>query len=74
MMRNCEQHLCDLRATGKCPICKGCKAPPDLVSDYCEQCWCCQHECGFLRGDSKKDDVAQKVMVLMMTGNKQNEN
>jgi hypothetical protein len=65
-MRNCEQKLCDLRGTGKCPICKGCKAPPDLVSDFCEQCYCCEKEQGFVRGGQPTKEIEQKVGVIII--------
>jgi hypothetical protein len=64
-MRLCEQKLCDLRGTGKCPICS-CGATPDKVSDFCEQCWCCQHECGFIRGGQPNKEVEQKVGIIIL--------
>ena len=58
--------MCDLRGTGKCPICS-CGATSDLVDDNCEQCWCCQREQGFIRGDKNKSvDVEQKVDIIII--------
>ena len=66
-MRACEQKICDLRGTGKCPICSECKAPPDKVSDdNCVDCWCCEHDCGYVRGSNKNVDVEQKVGIMII--------
>ena len=63
-MRACEQKICDLRGTGKCPHCRSCNASPDIVDDNCEICYCCEREQNFVRGNDKKDEITTKIMII----------
>jgi hypothetical protein len=61
----CEQEKCALKKTGLCPPCI-CGCSPNIVSDFCEQCWCCQHEAGFVRGGIAMKEAEQKVGVIII--------
>jgi len=66
-MRQCTQKLCELQKTGKCPICSECKAPPDKVSDdNCVNCWCCEHDAGFIRNGKSTTEADQKVKIIII--------
>lgn len=67
--RLCEQKLCELRGTGRCPLCSECGASPDLVStDGCLNCYSCEHDIGYVRTGIRIDKVDQQIKIAIANG------